>query len=298
MQRGNQLAAAEPGSCPGEYGVSCAREPDHGERRRRARRRRNGGDEPSPTQRMTRIGPLAAADRDGRDRAAGADGGDRARGYSRSAPEAEDSALKLTRALATAITTTRVAPGGCRHVAVARFSQPEPFGAISADGLARSARRSPCKALSRLWRVACSAARFTASGTGSRSQYRARGPARARRPGWASSERSPRSRRTVNRRSAPLTAGPLGYHDGIPVRVPVQCATALLRYVARAAIHRQAGSDRRRVVNRQRVPQVWTVSVFDSGGIRVARSRAITRSFSARRLATRFAAADVDPEGP
>src|SRR3954463_5974236 len=66
-----------------------------------------------------------------------------------------------------------------------------------------------------------------------------------------------------------LTRGP---HEewGIPVRVPV-IRKHKLRFVLSGVINPDAILD---VVNRQRVPEDWLVSVFDAKGIRVARSRA------------------------
>ncbi len=66
----------------------------------------------------------------------------------------------------------------------------------------------------------------------------------------------------------PLTRGPLANY-GIPVRVPVE-RDGKLRYVLSAIVRPEAIL---RVVNAQRVPDDWIVSVFDSRGARVARSR-------------------------
>ena len=65
-----------------------------------------------------------------------------------------------------------------------------------------------------------------------------------------------------------LTRGPGGNH-GIPVRVPVLFAGEV-RYVLSAIVRPEVIL---RVVNQQRVPEDWIVSVFDSKNIRVARSR-------------------------
>ena len=60
-----------------------------------------------------------------------------------------------------------------------------------------------------------------------------------------------------------------GGEFGIPVRVPVMRGDEL-RYVLTAALKPDSILD---VVNRQRVPQDWLVSVFDGRNMRVARSR-------------------------
>ena len=58
----------------------------------------------------------------------------------------------------------------------------------------------------------------------------------------------------------PLATGPFG-NRGIPVRVPVM-RDGTLRYVLSAVVKPDAILA---VVDRQRVPPVWTVSVFDAG---------------------------------
>ena len=65
-----------------------------------------------------------------------------------------------------------------------------------------------------------------------------------------------------------LALGP-GNVWGIPVRVPV-LRNGRLRYVLTAVVKPDAFVE---VVNHLRVPQDWVVSVFDSRGVRVARSR-------------------------
>jgi len=76
----------------------------------------------------------------------------------------------------------------------------------------------------------------------------------------------------VARTSAPavgrLTSGPLGSR-GIPVGVPVM-RDGTLRYVLTAIVKAEAIVA---VVDRQRIPPDWIVSVFDSDNVRVARSR-------------------------
>ncbi|HWH48822.1 MAG TPA: sensor histidine kinase, partial [Burkholderiales bacterium] len=65
-----------------------------------------------------------------------------------------------------------------------------------------------------------------------------------------------------------LTRGPDGLW-GVPVRVPV-VRSGKLRFVLTGVIKPDAIL---KVVDRQQVPEDWVVSVFDSKGIRVARSR-------------------------
>ena len=65
-----------------------------------------------------------------------------------------------------------------------------------------------------------------------------------------------------------LTRGPLG-NSGIPVRVPVM-AGGQLRYVLTGILKPDAILQ---VIQRQRVPEDWIVSVFDRHNLRVARSR-------------------------
>ena len=66
-----------------------------------------------------------------------------------------------------------------------------------------------------------------------------------------------------------LAAGPEGVRV-VPIRVPV-IRNGELRYVLTAAVKPDGVLD---VINRQRVPQDWVISVFDGKGMRVARSRA------------------------
>jgi signal transduction histidine kinase len=65
-----------------------------------------------------------------------------------------------------------------------------------------------------------------------------------------------------------LTSGPRG-ELGIPVRVPV-LRGGELRYVLTAALRPEAFVE---VLNRQRLPADWVISIFDAKGQRVARSR-------------------------
>ncbi|HEY2558645.1 MAG TPA: ATP-binding protein [Caldimonas sp.] len=84
--------------------------------------------------------------------------------------------------------------------------------------------------------------------------------------------REPDSFAEVVRTGAPivgsLTPGRLG-NLGIPVRVPV-LQDGRVRYVLSAIVRPEAIL---RVVNQQRVPEDWIVSVFDNKNARVARSR-------------------------
>ncbi len=65
-----------------------------------------------------------------------------------------------------------------------------------------------------------------------------------------------------------LRRGPRGEY-GVPVRVPV-IRDGALRFVLTGAINPEAFLE---VIQRQRVPSEWVVSVFDAKGLRVARSR-------------------------
>ncbi|HWK83537.1 MAG TPA: ATP-binding protein [Caldimonas sp.] len=65
-----------------------------------------------------------------------------------------------------------------------------------------------------------------------------------------------------------LARGPRG-NAGVPVRVPVE-RNGELRYVLTAVVRPEAIL---RVIQEQRVPDAWVVSVFDSRNVRVARSR-------------------------
>ena len=65
-----------------------------------------------------------------------------------------------------------------------------------------------------------------------------------------------------------LARGPQGVW-AVPVRVPI-LRQGVVRYVLTAAVRPEAFVE---VLNRQRLPQDWVVSVFDAKGLRVARSR-------------------------
>jgi hypothetical protein len=173
--------------------------------------------------------------------------------------QAEDSALNLTRALATAIDNElRLTVSALQSLALT-----EPFGAISADGLAE-ARVLATKALAARpeWHAVLLA---RPSGEVVLNTVL---PAGATSPGLSELTSLAAVAITGEPAVGPLTTGPLGYR-GIPVRVPVMRDGAL-RYVLSAILKPEAIVA---VVNRQRVPPVWTVSVFDSVNIRVARSR-------------------------
>ena len=74
--------------------------------------------------------------------------------------------------------------------------------------------------------------------------------------------------RTIEPAIGHLSRGP-GTQLAVPVRVPVLRAGEL-RYVLTAAVKPDDFVD---IINRQRVPGDWVVSVFDANSIRVARSR-------------------------
>ena len=73
-----------------------------------------------------------------------------------------------------------------------------------------------------------------------------------------------------------LTRGPLG-NFAIPVRVPILYAGEV-RYVLSAIVRPESIL---RVINQQRVPEDWIVSVFDNRNVRVARSREHARYLGA-----------------
>jgi hypothetical protein len=81
----------------------------------------------------------------------------------------------------------------------------------------------------------------------------------------ASFEQAVRARRAI---VGALAKGPGGEY-GVPVRVPVVRGGSV-RYVLTAAVRPEVILE---VLNRQRLPQDWVVSVFDASGSRVARSR-------------------------
>ncbi len=75
-------------------------------------------------------------------------------------------------------------------------------------------------------------------------------------------------RRTGAPAVGPLTTGPLG-NKGVPVRVPV-LRDGQMRYALTAVLKPESIVA---VINRQRIPADWVVSVFDSSNVRIARSR-------------------------
>ena len=173
--------------------------------------------------------------------------------------QAEEAALNLTRALATAVDNElRLTVSSLQSLALT-----EPFGARSDDGLAE-ARVIAASALAARpeWRAVLLArpSGEVVLNTGL--------PAGTVLP----PVRDPSSLAEVARSGAPavgpLTAGPLGSR-GIPVRVPV-FRDGALRYVLTAIVKPEAIVA---VVDRQRIPASWIVSVFDAGNARIARSR-------------------------
>ena len=74
-----------------------------------------------------------------------------------------------------------------------------------------------------------------------------------------------------------LVSGPPG-QAGVPVRIPIG-AGGELRYVLTAVVKPDAIVE---VVNRQRVPADWIVSVFDAKNVRIARSREQARFLGTR----------------
>ena len=87
-------------------------------------------------------------------------------------------------------------------------------------------------------------------------------------PGLVEPESFEMAKRTRRAAVGHLARGP-GTSYAVPVRVPV-VRDGELRYVLTAAVKPDGVLD---IVNRQRVPREWVVSVFDSKEMRVARSR-------------------------
>ena len=173
--------------------------------------------------------------------------------------QAEEAALNLTRALATAIDNElRLTVSALQSLALT-----EPFGAVSEDGLA-AARVLATKALAARpeWQAVLLA---LPSGDVVLNTVL---PAGTKPPRVTELKSIAEVVRTGAPAVGPLATGPLG-NRGIPVRVPV-LRDGALRYVLSAVVKPEAIVA---VVNRQRVPAVWTVSVFDSENVRVARSR-------------------------
>jgi len=173
--------------------------------------------------------------------------------------QTEESSLDLARALATAVDTElRLTISALQSLALT-----EPLASANDVDLGH-ARESALRVLAERpeWRAVLLAAPSgeplfsTAAPIGTP-------PPKVTEPG--SIEEVARARAPV---VGPLTRGPLG-NWGIPVRVPVERAGEL-RYVLSAVVRPEAIL---RVVSEQRVPDDWIVSVFDSNGARVARSR-------------------------
>ena len=173
--------------------------------------------------------------------------------------QTEQSSLDLARALATAVDTElRLTISALQSLALT-----EPLASANEVDLVH-ARESALRVLAERpeWRAVLLAA---PSGEPLFSTATAVGtlPPKVTEPG--SIEEVVRARAPV---VGPLTRGPLG-NWGIPVRVPVERA-GQLRYVLSAVVRPEAIL---RVVSEQRVPDDWIVSVFDSKGARIARSR-------------------------
>ena len=173
--------------------------------------------------------------------------------------QTEQSSLDLARALATAVDTElRLTISALQSLALT-----EPLGSAADLDLAHaldSARR--VLAARPEWRAVLLA---TPDGVPLFSTAIPAGALLAKVTEPASIEEVARVRAPV---VGPLTRGPLG-NWGIAVRVPIE-RDGELRYVLSAVVKPEAIL---RVVNAQRVPDDWIVSVFDSNGIRVARSR-------------------------
>jgi signal transduction histidine kinase/CheY-like chemotaxis protein len=173
--------------------------------------------------------------------------------------QAEESALNLTRALATSVDNElRLTVSALQSLALT-----EPFGATSDEGLAEArvlamnvlAARPEWRAVL-LMRPSGEVVLNTAL------------PANATSPRVNDLTSVDAAVRTGAPAVGPLTAGPTGYR-GVPVRVPV-VRDGTLRYVLSAVVKPEAIVA---VINRQRVPADWIVSVFDANNARVARSR-------------------------
>jgi len=173
--------------------------------------------------------------------------------------QAEEAALNLTRALATAIDNElRLTVSALQSLALT-----EPFGAVSPEGLSE-ARVLATKVLAARpeWQAVLLA---LPSGDVLLNTVV---PAGAKPPRVGELRSLAETVRTGAPAIGPLATGPFG-NRGIPVRVPVM-RDGTLRYVLSAVVKPEAILA---VVDRQRVPPVWTVSVFDADNFRVARSR-------------------------
>ncbi|HEY3635708.1 MAG TPA: ATP-binding protein [Caldimonas sp.] len=173
--------------------------------------------------------------------------------------QAEQSSLDLARALATAVDTElRLTVSALESLALT-----EPIGSAGAIDLA-SAHRFARRVLgSRAeWREILLAA---PDGTPLFSTAREFG---APLPPVAEPKSFAEVARIEEPVVGPLTRGPLG-NRGVPVRVPV-LHDGQVRYVLTAVVRPETIL---RVVNQERVPEDWIVSVFDANNARVARSR-------------------------
>ena len=173
--------------------------------------------------------------------------------------QAEEAALNLTRALATSVDNElRLTVSALQSLALT-----EPFGATTDAGLAEArvlamnvlAARPEWRAVL-LVRPSGEVVLNTAL------------PANAPSPRVNDLTSVDAAVRTGAPAVGPLTTGPTGYR-GVPVRVPV-VRDGMLRYVLSAVVKPEAIVA---VVNRQRIPADWIVSVFDANNLRVARSR-------------------------
>jgi signal transduction histidine kinase/ActR/RegA family two-component response regulator len=173
--------------------------------------------------------------------------------------QAEQSSLDLARALATAVDTElRLTISALQSLALT-----DPIGSADASDLENAHRFARRVLASRPeWRAILLAAPdgtllfHTSHALGSGQRLAA----------------EPKSVAEVVRTGAPVV-GPVirgpGGNFGIPVRVPVM-HEGQVRSVLSAVVRPEAIL---RVVNQQRVPEDWIVSVFDSQNVRVARSR-------------------------
>ena len=173
--------------------------------------------------------------------------------------QAEQAALNLTRALATAIDNElRLTVSSLQSLALT-----EPFGAASDQDLA------PARALAASALAARPEWRSVLLGRPSGEVLLNTGLPVGMAPPRAKDLASlAEVARTGEPAVGSLSTGALG-NQGIPVRVPVS-RDGTLRYVLTAIVKPEAIAA---VVNRQRIPANWIVSVFDADNVRLARSR-------------------------
>ena len=182
--------------------------------------------------------------------------------------QTEQSSLDLTRALATAVDTElRLTISALQTLAAT-----EPFasaGPVDTDELRRLAQR--VMTTHPEWRV------LLLAEPGGRVIFDANRPAGEAAAPVVESD----SLAAVVRNRVPavgsLARGP-GGEPGVPVRIPVT-RDGELRYVLTAVVKPDAIL---RVIQRQRVPPDWIVSVFDAKNARVARSRATDKVLGTR----------------